>query len=182
MWVAWAVAVAGRPVTVAGGAHTQPPLSFLHLTNLSFPLLPSPHISSPCLLLPPSHSHTHTHTHRYRSPTENIDLPAALLSRFDLMFLLLDKVEERDRQTDRQRGRDRQRERHTEKAKERERCILCAVCALCYALYTVFYILSLIQTPLSSSPSLLIQRPTSNETRHWHSTSPTCTGIRRSRS
>ena len=28
---------------------------------------------------------------RYKSPTENIDLPAALLSRFDLMFLLLDK-------------------------------------------------------------------------------------------
>ena len=29
---------------------------------------------------------------KYKSPTENIDLPAALLSRFDLMFLLLDKA------------------------------------------------------------------------------------------
>ena len=156
MWVAWAVAVAGRPVTVAGGAHTQPPVSFLHLTNLSFPLLPSPHISSPCLLLPPSHSHTHTHTHRYRSPTENIDLPAALLSRFDLMFLLLDKVEERERE----------RERHTEKAKERERemhtvcCVCSMLCAIYCLLYTVANTNAAVFLPFPSNTKADVERDT----------------------
>jgi DNA replication licensing factor MCM7 len=29
-----------------------------------------------------------------KSPHENINLPAALLSRFDLIFLLLDKVDD----------------------------------------------------------------------------------------